>query len=100
MELPKSRVGKKSYRKTIDGKPMVYEVVDDEFFLAQSNERKAFYLQKLKFEDGQEIFRIAYYMIAERGRVKGKWAFGQFAPMMTKEEMAIIFDKIKDKGWL
>lgn len=100
MELPKSRLGKKSFRKTIDGKPMVYEVVDEEIFLAPSNNRKAFCLHKLKLDDGQEIFRIAYYMIAERGRMKGKWAFGQFAPMMTKDEMEMMINRIKEKDWL
>jgi len=100
MELPKSRLGKKTSGKAIDGKPMVYTVVDEEVFLAPSNERKAFCLHKLKFEDGQEIIRIAYYMIAEKGRMKGKWAFGQFAPMMTKEETKMIFEKMKTKGWI
>ena len=100
MELPKSRLGKKSFRKTIDGKPMVYEVVDEIIFFAPSNNRKAFCLHKLRFEDGQEIFRFAYYMVAEKSRMKGKWAYGQFAPMMTKEEMSIIFEKIHEKGWI
>jgi hypothetical protein len=100
MELPKSRIGKKTYRKKIDGSPLVYEVIDEEIFQAPSNERKAFCLQKLRLEDGQEIFRIAYYMIAEKPRMRGKWAYGQFAPMMTKEEMEIIFEKITAKGWM
>jgi hypothetical protein len=100
MEFPKSRIGAKTSRKTIDGKPMVYEVVDEEFIIALSNSRKAFCLHKLRFEDGQEQFRIAYYMIAEKPRMRGKWAFGQFAPMMTKEEMQIIFAKAQEKGWI
>ena len=100
MELPKSRMGKKTHRKTIDGKPMIYEVVDEDIFLAPSNNRKAFCLHKLRFADGKEQIRISYYMIAEKPRMKGKWAFGQFAPMMTKEEMSIIFEKAKSKGWI
>lgn len=100
MELPKSRIGKTTSRKAIDGTPMIYTVIDEDIFLAPSNDRKAFCLHKLRFDDGQEIFRIAYYMIAERGRVKGKWAFGQYAPMMTKEDMTVIHKKMKDMGWL
>lgn len=100
MELPKSRLGKKSFRKTIDGKPMVYEVVDEVVFLAPSDNRKAFCLHKLRFEDGRDIFRIAYYMVAEKAKMRGKWAYGQFAPMMTKEEMLLIFEKIQTKGWI
>ncbi len=100
MEPPKSRRGQKSYRKTIDGKPMIYEVIDDDIFLAPSNNRKAFCLHKIRFNDGTELFRIAYYMIAEKPRMRGKWAYGQFAPMMTKEEMTLIFEKAKAKGWI
>ncbi len=100
MELPKSRMGKTTSRKAINGKPMVYEVIDEEIFLAPSNARKAFCLHKLRFDDGQEIFRIAYYMIAEKPRMRGKWAYGQYAPMMTKEEAKMIFEKMQAKGWL
>ncbi len=100
MELPKSRLGCKSHIHTIDGKPISYEVVDEVLFLAPSNKRKAFCLHKLRFQDGQEEFRIAYYMIAERPRMRGKWAYGQFAPMMTKEEMQLIFEKVRAKGWI
>lgn len=100
MELPKTRLGKKTIGKDIDGNPMVYEVVDDELFIAPSDSRKAFCLHKLKFEDGREVFRIAYYMIAVKPRMRGKWAFGQFAPMMSKDDMVMIFEKLKAKGWL
>ena len=100
MDLPKSRIGCKTTRKMIDGKPLIYTVIDEDIFLAPSNNRKAFCLQKLKFDDGCEEFRIAYYMIAEKPRMHGKWAYGQFAPMMTKEEMIIIFEKAREKGWI
>jgi hypothetical protein len=100
MELPKSRIGKRTNRKTIDGQPMVYEVIDEDIFLAPSNDRKAFCLHKLRFDDGKEQIRIAYYMIAEKPRMRGKWAFGQFAPMMTTEEMSLIYERAKAKGWI
>ena len=54
MQLPKSRIGKTTTRKAIDGKPMVYTVIDEEIFLAPYNNRKAFCLHKLRFEDGRK----------------------------------------------
>jgi len=39
-------------------------------------------------------------MIAHKPRMKGKWAWGQFAPMMTEAEMVEIFDRLKAKGWI
>jgi len=79
---------------------MVYIVVDEDVFIAPSSLNKAFAVHKLKFADDREEFRIGYYMIAQRPRAKGKWAWGQFAPMMTKEDMAAIFDHLKAKGWI
>jgi hypothetical protein len=32
-------------------------------------------------------------MIAEKPRMKGKWAYGQFTPMMLKEDLAMIYKK-------
>ena len=97
--LPK-RLGKKTVTKGIDGTPLVYTVVDEEVFLAKATPGKAFCIHKIRREDGREGFRIGYYMIAHKPRMKGKWAWGQFAPMMSKEEMIEIFDKIKNKGWI
>jgi hypothetical protein len=95
-----SRIGKTTRRRKIDGSPLVYTVEDEESFLALSNRNKAFYLQKLRFDNGHEEYRICYYMIAEKPRMRGKWAFGQSAPMMTSDEMRLIFQKMQAKGWL
>ena len=94
-----TRIGKTSNIKKIDGTPTSYTVIDEEVFVAPSNKEKAFCLQKLKFDDGRIEYRICYYMIAHKPRMKGKWAFGQFAPMMTSKELKIVFEKAKSKGW-
>ncbi|HKO19198.1 MAG TPA: hypothetical protein VJU82_09965 [Acidobacteriaceae bacterium] len=95
-----SRLGKVTQRKGIDGSPLIYEVEDEEVFVAPSNAGKAFSLQKLRFSDGRIEFRICYYMIAHKPRMKGKWAFGQFAPMMTPQELEMIMDIVCQKGWV
>jgi hypothetical protein len=95
-----SRKHKSTHRKTIDGTPLVYRVDDEEVFLALSNSEKAFALQRLLFDDGHIEYRICYYMIARKPRMRGKWAFGQFAPMMTTDEMLLLFQKAIAKGWL
>ena len=95
-----SRIGKPTRTRRIDGSPLHYTVEDEVSFIAPSNPDKAFYLQKLVFDDARVEFRICYYMIAHKPRMKGKWAFGQFAPMMTAEEMKLLFEKAQQKGWL
>jgi hypothetical protein len=98
-ELP-TRMGKQTKTKSIDGSPFYYTVVDEEVFPAISNPQKAFCLHKIRQENGIERFRIGYYMIAHKPRVKGKWVWGQYAPIMTKEEMQMIIEKARARGWL
>lgn len=94
-----SRIGKPTRTRRIDGRPLHYTVEEEVSFIAPSNPDKAFYLQKRVFDDAVE-FRICYSMIAHKPRMKGKWAFGQFAPMVTAEEMKLLFENAQQKGWL
>jgi len=91
-QLP-SRKGRVTTFKNIHGRRETYTVVDEEVFVAPESQAKdkAFAIHKLKFDDGREEFRIGYYRIAQRPRMKGKWAWGQYAPMMTAKEMTEIF---------
>ena len=105
--LPKSRRGRVTRRKKIDGTPLIYRVEEDEPpFAAPSNPKKAFYLQKLRFDDGAGFdqghveYKISYYMVAHKGQRRGKWAFAQFAPMMTAEEFQMILQVMRRKGWI
>ncbi|HEX8203437.1 MAG TPA: hypothetical protein VF590_23375, partial [Isosphaeraceae bacterium] len=105
-DLPPSRKGKVTETYKIDGTPLVFRVEDEDFFVAPSNPKKAFRLQLLRFDDGQGIdsghlaIRIAYYMIAHKESRRGKWLFGQFAPMMTPDELKLIIEKVRLKGWI
>jgi hypothetical protein len=104
--LPGSRIGKITRTKKIDGSPLVFRVEDDDLFTAPSNAKKAYLLQKVRIDDGEgfdeghDEYRIAYYMIGHKKRVSGKWAFGQFAPIMTPEDLVAIVKRMKEKGWL
>ena len=102
----RSRIGEITRRKKIDGTPLVYRVEDDVAFLAESNSKKAFCLQKIRLDDGQGFdnghleFRIFYYMIIHKDRGKGRWGFGESAPMMTAHEMSMVVETMRNKGWL
>jgi hypothetical protein len=104
--LPPSRVGARTRTTNIDGTPFVYRVAEQEIFIAPSNPKKAFLLQKLIVErggnvvPGSALLRIGYYMIGHKPRARGKWAWGQFAAMMTPDEMTLIMTKIEANGWL
>ena len=104
--LPRSRIGTISRRKKVDGSPLVFRVDEDDVFAASSNSRKAYLLQKVRVDDGEgfvqghDEYRIAYYMIGHRPRARGKWAFGQYAPMMTLADVTAILRRMREKGWL
>jgi len=38
-------------------------------------------------------------MVGHKGRRRGTWQFGQFAPMMTPAEYQQIHQAIQDRGW-
>lgn len=80
---------------------MVYKVLDEIVHIPPSNDGKALYLQLLQFEDdGREEMRFCYYMIGHKPRAKGKWLYGQFAPMIRREDFDEIVSRARQKGWI
>jgi len=80
---------------------MVYRVLDEIILIPPRNKNKAIYLQRLQFEDDNRIeLRLCYYMIGQKGRGKGKWLFGQFATMITPEDLESILSSARKKGWI
>lgn len=67
---------------------------------SNSDGDKVVFLQELEFEDGSKEFRLGYYIIGHRGRFKGKWAWGQFAPFIPAEDLIKLVEKGKEKGML
>jgi hypothetical protein len=94
-----SRLGKRSERTSIDGAPFSYVVENESVFVAPSNPAKAYSLQCLKHDDGTFSYRICYYMIAHKPRMRGKWAFGQFAPIMSPNDLSLIHEKMRELDW-
>lgn len=104
--LPDARIKEETNTYAIDDSPLNF-VVEDGFILELPHNRiKAFCVHLLKVDDGDDYaqhhweLRIAYYMVAHKGKRRGTWQFGQFAPMMTLEEYRQIHQAIQDRGWL
>ena len=105
--LPVSRVNAVTSRKRIDGSPLIFKIIDQEVFIAPSNRLKAYLLQEIEMDDGDGTFRqthreyrIAYYMVGHKGRARGRWAFGQYAPIMTADDLSAILEAMGRKGWI
>jgi len=100
-EIPKppSHIGTKVEIENRDGNKERYTIVDE--IIEKENEEKAVYLQKMEFDDKHIEFRMAYWIVGnEQKKMAGKWAFGQFAPMISKEVFEKIVKKAREKGWI
>ena len=77
--------------------------IEDEITLIPSNnKKKVICLQKLVFpkEKHRWELRLCYYMIGVKGKTKGKWVYGQFAPLLPAKDFKAIFNKAEKKGWI
>jgi hypothetical protein len=105
-QLPDARQGEETNTFAINDTPLVFRVVDGFMVPLPHNPIKAFCVQLLEVDDGGNFarshreLRIAYYMVAHKGRRRGTWAFGQFAPMLTPSEYLLIHQEIERRGWL
>jgi len=85
----------------IDGRSTTYKVLDEITRIPPSNPGKALYLHLLQFaDDGRKEMRLCYFMIAHRRRMKGKWVFGQFAPMIGEEDFCYLISEARKRGWI
>jgi len=77
-------------------------------FLVQSNlKEKVFVIERLRKEStagklaydnwkkGDIEYRIGYYIVGKVGRAKGKWIWGQFCPLIPKNDLKTLLIKAK-----
>lgn len=96
-----SNIGKVKTIETIHGKPRRIKVLDEIRHTQSSNPDKAFYLQRLRLEnEGREEFRFGYYIIGVKPRMRGKWAWGQSAPMVPAEDFQAVIREAAARGWI
>jgi hypothetical protein len=61
-----------------------------------------FVLQRIKYDDdGRVELRFGYYIIGQReGRTRGKWCWGQYAPMLPASDFEALVKMATEKGWI
>lgn len=105
-DLP-SHKGHERTKHNPDGTKERFKILDEIHHIQSTNPKKAFYLQKIRFDDdgsgrfkGRTELRLAYWIIGEKKRMKDKWAFGQYAPMIPVKDFNYIIRKAKRKGFV
>lgn len=46
----------------------------------------------------KEELRIGYYILGKRKKVRDKWVWGQYAPLIPPKDLRILVRKAKNKG--
>lgn len=83
-------------------------------FMPQTNlSEKVFVIERIKLEKldgnftyegskdnelGQVEYRIGYYIIGKIGKANGRWVWGQFCPLIPKDDFDKLFAKAKAEG--
>ncbi len=94
--LPK--IAMKGQLITIDGRRVRFRV--DRFVLMRQsdNPKKVFVVQELIFENGKKELRFGYYIVGKRPAVRGKWVWGQFAPLISRRDFKKLIKLVREKG--
>jgi len=97
--LPSNK-GKTRPIEDIDGNKRYFTVHDEVTQEQSTNRDKVIYLQRIQFEDGEIVLRLAYYIIGKKPKMAGKWVWGQYTTMMPPDDFRAIICKAIEKEWL
>ncbi len=99
-ELPELKPSKSGRLVDIDGKKRKFDIEKYVALPESGYPTKKFVLQEIVRDNGRRTLRLGYYIIAKKGKRKGKWAWGQFCPFIYKEDFHEIVRRAKEKGIL
>ena len=82
------------------GEVREFTITDEIQRTQKTNERVYFCLQRIRFDYGAVEYRLGYYIIGKKPSRKDKWVWGQYCPLIPKEDFEAILAEAIDKGWL
>jgi len=100
MKLPKLEIKKKGTIKDINNIKKRFEIGNYVLQPQGDNPKKVFILEEIFFEDGKKEIRVGYYIIGAKGRMEGKWLWGEFCPIFPKADLEKLIEKAKERGIL
>ena len=103
MEIPELKINKEGKLTDINGKKRKFKIGKYVTLPQSDYPKKIFILQEILFTGewkGKKEIRIGYYIIGKKGKMKGKWTWGQFCPFFPKQDLEKIIEMAKRKGIL
>lgn len=93
-------IGKKRIIKTQKGEKRSF-IIKDEIIKPQSNgPHKLIVFQKMFNETHKRHeYRFGYYMIAIKGKIQGKWVWGQYCLFLPKKDLLSILKEAEKRNW-
>jgi hypothetical protein len=68
------------------------------------HKNKQFVLERIRFDNfpgyPKTLFRIGYFMLGKKTRMRNKWVWGQYAPLFKKGDLIRFISKAKGEGLL
>jgi hypothetical protein len=94
-----SRIGERGTAERPLGGHYDWEVIDQILRIQSNRPNKLLVFEKFRMEeDGHVQFRFGYYKIGVKEGRKGKWVWGQYAPMIPVEDFKYIVEEAEKKG--
>lgn len=66
------------------------------------HKNKQFVLERIRFDNfpgyPKTLFRIGYFMLGKKRRMRNKWAWGQYAPLFKRQDLKRLISKAQQKG--
>lgn len=77
-------------------------MIEDEITRVQSTaSHKVICFQKMRRPDnGATEFRLGYYMIGVRPRMKGRWVWGQYALLIPEQDLRALLREAEKRKWI
>jgi len=68
---------------------MYYRITDQVAQPQSDKPKKLLCLQRIAFDDDGRIeLRLAYYIIGKKGKMRGRWVWGQYAAFLPAKDFA------------
>lgn len=86
----------------IDRRKRKFTVVGKPVVVQQSNyHKKVFVLEKVRFEHNRKTeLRLGYYIIGKKPKMRGRWVWGQYCPLIPENDFRRLIRAARKKGWL
>jgi len=63
---------------------------------------KQLVLERIRFDNfpgyPKTLFRIGYFMLGKKRRMRDKWVWGQYAPLFKRQDLKRLISKAQQKG--